>query len=141
MRHLILILYIVLLPLRGWAGDAMAVQMLHGQTQATPASAMHSVAAPAIYSWAEGAFDAKNQHNTALKDCHERLTASTEADKSATSIAVCEGCSACQLCHFVALTQDADVAPLTQLPVAQHSAYASTYLSAERAASFKPPIS
>ena len=113
---------IVLLPLRGWVGDAMAGQMLQQQL-AGVASASAQVG-PSV----------------AHEDCMGHAAPADEAATPA-SPADCPTCASCQVCSPVALAFDATmprpltlVAPVPASPLAR-------FASAEPAPAFKPPIS
>lgn len=129
MRTLLLALLIVLLPLRGWVGDAMATGV-----PAPPVHAMQNIASPQDMALASGAFSHKNAGQAA--PCADHATAATPGGDTP-----CKSCPACDICHSVAhappvlpalpvLTAGAPLAP----PLLQPA-------SAERAAGFKPPIS
>lgn len=130
MRHLVLALMIVLLPLRGWAGDAMATQM------ASAAIATESVAFPAHETAATATFDHQNQ---VKPDCHEVNTQTAMTDMTANQDH-CGTCQSCQACHTVALSAS---------PLEVTASFTSPQLRPTRAAAFtsaaaalgqKPPI-
>ena len=136
MRRLLLILMIALLPLRGWAGDAMATGMAAGQAQQM--QQMH-VATENIATHAHPASaKADFYHETvALPDCagHD----AGNGDHAGNSH--CDTCSACQACHTVALTHSApDIAPVFHAFALPYSA-ADQFASADAALRQKPPIS
>jgi len=144
MRRLLFALMIVLLPLRGWVGDAMAMQLLSGTTQA-PQHTLHSTAHSGATMTAHGA--EAHVHPAALLqgDCpgHAAMTqAPADPPQQADSgdSGDCGTCVACQICHSVALTPvtlhlGASLLPAGPLPASSHA-----YFSAERALGFKPPI-
>lgn len=116
MRVFVLALAILLLPLRGWLGDAMALD----------------VAPPAVAAHADHA-----AHDMAGMDHdHGATPAPAQAQPDCQST-----CGNCQLCHSVALTVWPALALLgeapRQAPVFEPVAFA----SAEPARGFKPPIS
>jgi hypothetical protein len=117
MRHFVLALMIVLLPLRGWVGDAMAMQMSAGALEATAVAA---------------------QKDTEHVHCLEQASSSEEA---APATADCNTCTSCQICHSIALTPTLLTLATVPMPVAQPQAGAPLFASAERALGFKPPIS
>jgi len=133
MRTLLLALMIALLPIRGWLGDAMAVEMVrHSLPAAAEAVPMASAATEA--------------------HCHEAMEAGdsvhmdmsghgSHGDDNGTDHQGCGTCTACQVCHTVALggmplVDIAHGAP--QAPPADRSA---RFASAEPVAGLKPPIS
>lgn len=117
MRHWFLVLMIALLPLRGWVGDAMAVEMLTapGHTMAVMAGeaaqpcADHTVGAAADH----GAPDSGDEH------AH----------------------TACDVCNGPALAMGAT--PVQTLPPAHSVAVqpAERFASSEARRGVKPPIS
>lgn len=135
MRHLILAIMIVLLPLRGWVGDAMATQMAADSASST--SQHHQVATEVIAAHAHdtgaaGHFD----HENALQTAHDCAVQTAD-----TASGHCGSCQICQVCHTVALspptaglnmTFDAPLLPPTS---------ATLFTSAQAALGKKPPIS
>lgn len=128
MRYLLIALMIVLLPLRGWAGNAMAVdmaaqQVLMVQTSAASAAAMTAGSAMPV-------------------DCpmHQQ-TLDDNTDQAGNAGAHCHSCDTCQLCLALASwTHTAWPAGTMSRPGAPLLA-GNNFRSAETAASFKPPIS
>jgi hypothetical protein len=128
MRRFFLIFMIALLPLRGWAGEVMAMDML-----ATHAGATEKVAPHAHGISAESTFDAEMQ-----ADCHEAAVA--EPSDSTTSTH-CGSCPLCQMCHTVAAPAPFEALPTPWLPHAQPSTGPTRFASAPAAFALKPPIS
>ena len=135
MRLLILALMIVLLPLRGWAGDVMAVEMSsHSIAITSGAASAHKMAAATSF----------DHQNTAVPDCHGAARSQAGVDQTATGAAD-EGhsanCQACQACHALALSPPATAVAgflsLTQLLPTRVAAFT----SAAAALGQKPPIS
>ncbi|MDM0009798.1 hypothetical protein QTI51_33870 [Variovorax sp. J22G73] len=149
MRTLLLALMIALLPIRGWLGDAMALEM-----------ARHSlpVASVSTVSAASGATMATQAH------CHEAMEAMDATDADAgMQMAMdmsdspaghashdttggadhqgCGTCTACQVCHTVALGGMPLIDTVHGAPQAAPAAHASRFASAEPAQGLKPPIS
>ncbi len=134
MRRWFFVLLILLLPLRGWVGDAMAMQMaLPGQHAATSGVMQHADAKSA---------SAHTPLNTgaaaATDDCFGHTNAQDTGDAS--DDAHCEACAMCQTCHTVAMLQPLDslaTAPIspTSPPIAIQG-----FASADRALFLKPPI-
>ncbi|MBC7608673.1 MAG: hypothetical protein H7228_03710 [Polaromonas sp.] len=124
MRYLFVIIMIALLPLRGWAGHVMAVDMAGQQIAvaqkavATHASKDSIVAMPA--------------------DC--LMLAQVGADKdSVTSNAHCN-CDSCELCLALASVKDTGFLAATFTPHTAPQASSAGFSSADRATSLKPPI-
>nr|WP_315225448.1 hypothetical protein [uncultured Albidiferax sp.] len=132
MRRLVLILMLVLLPLRGWVGEAMAMDMM-----ATQAGATQTVAAHAHGISAESTFDAEMQ-----ADCHEATGAEPSDSTTSTSSGThCGTCPLCQMCHSVAAPAPFSILPTPWLPHAQPTTGPARFASAPAAFALKPPIS
>ena len=147
MRHLLVALLVALLPLRGWIGDAMAIEMAtHAVMQETAklASATAKGAAPAT-----GA-------TVAPPDCHEAMAMTvTMTDNDAVDASVhasmapmpgdahadCGTCTACQMCHSAAFAAISLAPLLHTVPQATPAASAVQFASAEPSLVRKPPIS
>lgn len=132
MRHWLLVFMVLLLPLRGLAGVAMAGQMAaHAALTATHAG---MPAAPA-------------HADPAAHDCdgHGQAQAATHGDTGdaggAPSTADCPTCAHCQACSAVAMQVAQRMSLADRFsqppPVTVHRWHA----SAERAPALKPPIS
>ncbi len=155
MRHLLLALMIVLLPLRGWVGDAMATQMAAG------------VAGPATQHFPDGgqpASDAEvmvdHDHVSAtephashsltahtavqaMHDCdgHASQDVQGTVDSASTHDDPCNNCEACQACHTVALSSVPELQDVFfETPVLADRLLTS-YTSASLTLGQKPPIS
>jgi hypothetical protein len=136
MRQIIVVLMILLLPLRGWAGDAMATQM--ASTVITTESGVaraHEMAVAASFAHHNQASKATQ----ALPDCHEQVAVHLEADKATNDHS--GTCQACEACHTVALSPS---------PLHVTASFTSSQLRPSKAAAFtsaaaalgqKPPIS
>lgn len=125
--RILLTLMIVLLPLRGWTGDAMAVVTMAAGTS-TAVSGAH----------------AHSQESATAHDCHgldaadaNGAGASPEPDQVHD---VCAACALCQICHAVALTQPAADAAAFFATGAQPRSALPADLSATPLPGFKPPI-
>ncbi len=147
MRLFVLALMMVLLPLRGWTGDAMATDM----AVSAAAQQMHqtATAAKADAHLSHQAHEGRSDH--AAHEAQSEVTANTadclsHADCDQTHNAGhnaghCESCSACQACHNVALLVGSD-----ELKLRLNSRWTSTeaadpFASADAAHDQKPPIS
>ena len=144
MRIFLLALMIVLLPLRGWMGDAMATGMaasnLH-QEVATKTVATHAHETEVESTEKHAHHETDAQHSTqAQQDCAGHSSA--QADQS-TQIndGHCGSCQVCQVCHSVALS------PATVMVATAFNAFApphatpTQFTSAQVALRQKPPIS
>ena len=136
MRHVILVLMIALLPLRGWVGDAMAMELIPARMVAHALQADESMPAPAHHGamGAAGMAAPPPMH----ADCPGHAGAPDEAQPKA---ADCSTCTACQICHAVALTPFFPHLAPAPLPANRPLAATHHFASAERAPGFKPPIS
>jgi len=153
MRHLVLVLMLVLLPLRGWLGEAMATEMaMASAAAATPAAhgpcAGHAAARTSLLQTAP---------QTAAPDpaAHGLTHASHPADHGATASGTpgCNdsphdagahgdsaSCLGCQACHSLALTTDFHAPPAARLPADRPGARPPAFSSAVPARGLKPPI-
>lgn len=125
MRVLLLALMIALLPVRGWVGNAMAVDMAAQQVmlaQAAP-NAETSAATSAM-----------------PEDCPMNVQA-IEAETPKADSAHCNGCNTCELCLALASFTWPGLQPAAFTLHAEPLAGGTLFTSAERASSFKPPIS
>jgi hypothetical protein len=92
---------LLLLPIRGLVGDAMAYSMLP-----SPPATVNQLqvatdlgAARAIFYWASSHLDPQNAaEKTAKQPCHTAQTASNDQDATQNQ------CSTCQACHLSAAT-------------------------------------
>ena len=134
MRRLLFVLLILLLPLRGWVGDAMATQMaLSGQH------------APASGAMQHADSDSEPAHSlvtiiasAAAEDCAGHTGAQDTGDES--DAAHCEACAMCQTCHTVAVLQPPALLAATQSSPTSPPAIMQVFTSADRALFLKPPI-
>jgi hypothetical protein len=129
MRSLFLALLIALLPLRGWVGDVMAMELVAPAlvASATPA------AAHASHHAATGACDHGAEH-------HAPAQAGEPAAATPAGTGDCGTCTACQICHSVALAPMLHQLPAPQLALAAPQSRLPQDVSAERAPGDKPPI-
>lgn len=124
MRILVLLLAIVLLPLRGWMGDAMmmapaqpvaAAQATHGMANEGHAMPMAHASVDTDHAMGHG--DAPSQH------------------------AGHATCDTCQFCHSVAVTAWPEVPMPAEAPRHAPAAEPVLFASADAGQGFKPPIS
>ena len=138
MRRLILAVMIVLLPLRGWIGDAMALEAATG----TPV-AIQSVAVDVHPTLEVTHFEAdsgRQDLRAGPGHCPDHASAPAEGDDSDTS-ANGDACTLCQVCHTVAMSADAAPLPTLPLPVLAPAMSFARFTSALPAPGLKPPIS
>ena len=137
MRRFVLAFMIVLLPLRGWAGDVMAVEI------ASMVVATKSGAARTHEIGANATFDHQNRAlgtPQTLPDCHEQLAGHPEPSKAANNDH-CGTCQACQACHTVALSPSSLGVTASFASPQLRPARAAAFTSASAALGQKPPIS
>ncbi|MES2249380.1 MAG: hypothetical protein V4645_19055 [Pseudomonadota bacterium] len=136
MRTLLLALMIALLPIRGWLGDAMALEMVR-----------HSLpAAEAVVAAANGIAESHCHEATMEADTGHDMAAMHDSSGDSqqshgTDHANCGTCVACQVCHTVALGGMPLVDTPHAAPQAPPAAHAARFASAEPVLGFKPPIS
>ncbi len=139
MRRLILAVMIVMLPLRGWIGDAMAM------AAAGSTAAIYSIAEDDQLMLGSTGFDGNSSllglsgvtahcpdHASFLDDSSD-----TEGEPSAHG----QACTVCQVCHTVAMSAEAMAFATLSLPLIAPQASAPRFTSALPAPGLKPPIS
>jgi hypothetical protein len=144
MRTLLLALMIALLPIRGWLGDAMALEMVRHSMPAASASVV-TAATQAHCHEAMDAMDAMDRMDTDsgmqmamdMPDSH----AATPTTTGGADHQGCGTCTACQVCHTVALGGMPLIDTVHGAPQAPPAAHAARFASAEPAQGLKPPIS
>lgn len=122
MRRIIFILLIALLPLRGWAGEAMATQM----AIESALSQVHNTSNFAAV---------KNTRATMSPECALRMNMATD-DKGV----VDKVCVDCQACHMIALAEPVQASSKFAVKLAFEVSAATYFASAEPQFSQKPPI-
>lgn len=140
MRLLLLALMIALLPLRGWVGDVMAMEMPAGLSFATNNIATHADATGAsghIHVNSEAPHTPCHGHDGAAAD----VSADNAESHDNPGPGQCSHCSACQICHTVAVTAAVSLAVDTALPHLLWPAGGLQFASAIPAPHLKPPIS
>ena len=138
MRTLLLAIMIVLLPIRGWLGDAMAVEMVrHSLPAAMEAATMASAAAEAhCHEAMDAAGDMAMDMSAHAGHDDDGTGSNNHGDHQG-----CGTCVACQVCHTVALGGMPLVAIVHGAPQASPAAHAARFVSAEPVQGLKPPIS
>lgn len=149
MRTLLLALMIALLPIRGWLGDAMALEMARHSLPVASASTVSAApgAAMATQAHCHEAMEAMDATDTVdadagmqmamdMSDGHASHDTTGGADHQG-----CGTCTACQVCHTVALGGMPLIDTVHGAPQAAPAAHTSRFASAEPAQGLKPPIS
>ncbi|HEX7891176.1 MAG TPA: DUF2946 family protein [Ramlibacter sp.] len=126
MRRWLLLFLVLLLPLRGLVGEAMAGQMLAQSAQEAQAPQQGHAAAHDC-----------DQHGAAHAD--EAVAAAQ--DEAAGAHGDCPTCAACQVCSSFAVIPSAVAPASTRLSQAPPPAVTVAFHSAEPAHAFKPPRS
>jgi len=136
MRTLLLALMIALLPIRGWLGDAMAVEMVRHSLPAASLVAETSAASMTADAHCHEAMDTDSGMDTMAHH------AGSHDDNGGADHQGCGTCTACQVCHTVALGGGMPlVDTVHSAPQAPPAARAARFASAEPAPGLKPPIS
>lgn len=138
MRVLIVTLMIALLPMRAWLGDAMAMQMV------THTDTTESIADSPVSKRAEATFSVKSE--TPHSPCHEADAGMHHGPETAVSTNTddhsdCGQCSACQVCHGVAIFLATDHLAMLAPPALLMHSTPSLFASVPRTPHLKPPIS
>ena len=145
MRRLLLIVLIAMLPLRVWAGGAMATQMaVAGVAESAQAVAVDAAAAAAapVSAPAQPSGVAVHQADGTMPiDCAGHAAQAAPAATNADFNTDCPTCASCQICQGVAFATQLVGLPLTDAPQVVPQLQSSHFASAEPARGFKPPIS
>ena len=131
MRFFVLMLLVLLLPLRGGMGEAMAAAgPHHDMTQQAHAHAEHALEDCAGHTG----------HTGPTQSTAQASTDSQAEPQTASPLTDCDACSACQTCHAVALVFSADEVQPMPAPHAAPAAASLQFASAPAARDQKPPI-
>lgn len=145
MRRIFLIVMIALLPLRGWVGDVMAMEMAAQSVNTTNSVATHAHGARA-----EGQFDSEKVASTHAECPGHAATASGQASTASDALPEgdsdsasghCNTCGVCQICHTVALANALTGSAPGFIPHPLPAIGSTRFASAVTALSQKPPIS
>jgi hypothetical protein len=137
MHRFLLVLLIALLPMRGWAAEAMATDMaLHAAAQNHPTASGNAGTATDTLA-ADASAPCAGHEAPATRDHH--LTHAKAAGEA--GHADCETCAGCQTCHSPALAPS--INPSSRPPHAgpPPAGVPASFTSAAPAPGFKPPIS
>lgn len=140
MRHLILALMIALLPIRGWMGNAMAIDMAAGMAMQQALMAQGSTEGATPVSSSNAALQAAA---AMPEDCP--MGAQGQVEKSveggqAGDASSCN-CNSCELCLALATITFPTMATAAFTPHAEPPSHGTRFSNAERVFSLKPPIS
>ena len=129
-RAFVFAILIVLMPIRGVIGDAMAIGMQsHSSSASSNHQSTHAVAQKLVECQEHG-----GSMSVEVTDVDVNVVA-TQDSKS------CSNCSLCDVCHSVAFTLSGIQDTLDVRPSLHPQVGNTAFLSAERAVSLKPPIS
>ena len=137
MRHLLVALMIALLPVRGWMGNAMAIDM--AMQQVSMAQSSTEGAMPVSGSSAASMTTAAMPEDCPMS-AQSQNGKSVEGEQAGDTASLCN-CESCELCLALATFT------LPKLAIAAFTAYAeppshgTRFSNAERVFSLKPPIS
>ena len=137
MRTLFLALMIALLPVRGWLGDAMAIEMVRHSMPAAEAVAGVAQAATEAHCHEAGDMAMNAMDNAS----HADHAMGDGGDNDHASHQGCGTCTACQVCHSVALGGTELRGIAHDAPQAAPAAPAARFASTEPFLGLKPPIS
>ena len=142
MRRFLLIAMIIMLPLRGLMGDAMAVQMLPTTLQQAEHAfdsgaekATYLIADSAYFTRATDAFDHQKTAAITNAPCHDG-TATADDD----GVAAKDACSTCQACHLSAFVSNSPLVMPMTIAEAKPASPAVQWVSAELSLLAKPPV-
>lgn len=130
MRRWLLVFLVLLLPLRGWVGEAMAGQVLHermAQVQVADAGGHAHRGQPVRHHHHDG---------DGASHAHHGLVAPGDA---ATAHGDCGTCASCQVCSSVALSPSVPVIAAGGFSQPRPETPQRAYTSAEALLAFKPP--
>ena len=136
MRVFLLVVMIALLPLRGWAGQLMAVEMAHQQ--------IAKVLVPAVQNAGDSIKLASLPSAAVPDECPMHAggnSAGTELNIPAGQITHCSACDTCELCLALASVTAAQFSALPFLPSTARITAQAGHLSADLVNRLKPPIS
>ena len=137
MRHLLVALMIALLPVRGWMGNAMAIDM--AMQQVSMAQSSTEGAMPVSGSSAASMTTAAMPEDCPM-GAQNQDGKSVEGEQAGETAASCN-CNSCELCLALATYTFPTMATATFTPHAEPPSHRTRFSSAERVFSLKPPIS
>jgi hypothetical protein len=126
MRKFFIVFMLLLLPLRGWMGDAMAYSMLP--------DAMDSIAASARLSSASSGLDHPKMQMA--MPCHEIASSDAAQDNTPAQ----SQCNSCQVCHLSTFVSPSFATPAVLQHQAPPAHVHTVWASADLARQAKPPV-
>lgn len=153
MRRFIFILMIALLPLRSWAGEAMATQMASMQLKQAQFSHLNTskIATNLIATKAyntpstvvfihQNSTSSKTMPSGMSADCALRMSPNAELDTETANEAPDSVCVDCHACHTIALAEPVHILSTPTFSFAFERSATSSFASADLLLSQKPPI-
>ena len=141
MRHLLLALMIALLPVRGWMGNAMAIDMAVNMAMQQGSMAQSSTKGATPVS---GIRAASTTAAGMLEDCpmsaQSKDGKSVDGEPAGDTASSCN-CNSCELCLALATSTFPTLATATFTPHAEPPSHGTRFSNAERVFNLKPPIS
>ena len=141
MRHLLVALMIALLPVRGWMGNAMAIDMAAGMAmqQHVMAQTSNGGATPV-----SGSSAALMTTAAMPEDCpmgaQNQDGKSVQTEQTGDTASLCN-CESCELCLALATFTLPKLAIAASTAYVEPPSHGTRFSSAERVFSLKPPIS
>ena len=144
MRLMLIVLMMALAPLRGWAGDAMAITMVAQQISTMSMSHAQPASLPVSDARLPQAGAALVGHTDCM--AHEAptqvaVTPHSDGASGDANMLHCPTCSFCQACSSPGLAAMASLFEPVRFAHAVPQSSGTLFTSAERAPGFKPPIS
>lgn len=121
MGRLLVILLVILIPLRGWSAERMAVQMASSQTVAEVADELISM-------------------DSMPADCPMLAQAESKSENSTSPAKGFAGCQTCQLCMTLASLSLPQIQLSAHLTEVHPEAASARFISANVSPQVKPPI-
>ena len=136
---------IIMLPLRGLMGDAMAAQMLPMALQQAEhtfdsgaENVTHLIAGSAHPTGATDAFDHQKTAVIATAPCHDGTA--TVGDDGDDGVVAKDACSTCQACHLSAFVSNSPLVMSMTIAEAKPASPAVQWVSAELSLLAKTPV-
>jgi len=135
MRRLFFVLLVLLLPLRGWSGDAMAIHM----ALPAPIQQVSGVDVVGHLDLGEDSAHVYAMASAVMSAAGDCASHGDTQETGSTDMADCGTCSMCQTCHTVAVLISMAVPDHGPVPLAAPQHVAHGFSSADGALALKPP--
>ena len=141
MRRFLLLVMIIMLPLRGMVGDAMAMEMTSKHLAQATSSQTVATNLVAVHARSTAASANLASEKPALKmPCHEMLSDADDGGNDSVSSASNVNCTSCQVCHLSALTMGNIISVSVNTAHAALAFAPHYWASAELPQATKPPL-